>query len=73
MDRDPNHFPTLITACVITTIALFVLINVIIFFHERSVRNHQQTVINEAILTIDKSDEEEQSIVNYLQGVNETK
>jgi len=72
MDRDPNHFPTLITACVITTISLFILINMIIFFHERSVKNHQQAVINEVKLTTDKLGEEEKQMTNYLQGVNET-
>jgi hypothetical protein len=72
MDRDPNHFPTLITACVITTITLFILINMIIFFHERSVKNHQQAVINEVKLTTDKLGEEEKEMTNYLQGVNET-
>jgi hypothetical protein len=72
MDRDPNHFPTLITACVITTITLFILINMIIFFHERSVKNHQQAVINEVKLTTDKLGKEEKEMTNYLQGVNET-
>jgi hypothetical protein len=72
MDRDPNHFPTLITACVITTITLFILINMIIFFHERSVKNHQQAVINEVKLTTDELGEEEKQMAIYLQGVNAT-
>jgi hypothetical protein len=72
MDRDPNHFPTLITACVITTITLFILINIIIFFHERSVKDHQQAVMNEVKLTTDQLDEDEKQMTNYLQGVNET-
>jgi hypothetical protein len=70
MDRDPNHFPTLITACVITTITLFILINIIIFFHERSVKDHQQAVMNEVKLTTDQLGEEEKEMTNYLQGVN---
>jgi hypothetical protein len=72
MDRDPNHFPTLITACVITTITLFILINMIIFFHERSVKDHQQAVMNEVKLTTNQLDEDEKQMTNYLQGVNET-
>jgi large-conductance mechanosensitive channel len=70
MDHDPNHFPTLITVCVITTIILFILINMIIFFHERSVKDHQQAVMNEVKLTTDQLGEEEKEMTNYLQGVN---
>jgi hypothetical protein len=54
MDRDPNHFSTLITACVITAIALFILSNIIIIFHERRIKTRRNSIVNEVPLTTDK-------------------
>ncbi len=72
MDHDPNHFPTLIAACVIITIAVFILLNVIIFFHERNVKN-LQTVIDEMKSTTDElKEEEENELTQYLEGINRT-
>jgi hypothetical protein len=73
MDHDPNHFPTLLTASVITSIILYVISNLIAFLHERDLKNKQHSVINDELLTTkNKSNEEEQSMIHYLQGVNET-
>jgi hypothetical protein len=72
MDRDPDHFPTLITACVILTIILYIISNVIIFFHQRNLKNRQHPVVNDVPLTTDKLSEEEQQMTNYLLSVNET-
>jgi hypothetical protein len=71
MDHDPNHFPTLITASVITSIILYILSSVIAFFHEQGLKNKQHSVVNDESLTRDKSNEEEQLMTNYLQSVNE--
>jgi hypothetical protein len=71
MDHDPNHFPTLITASVITSIILYILSSVIAFFHEQGLKNKQHSVVNDESLTRDKLNEEEQSMTNYLQSVHE--
>jgi len=72
MDRDPNHFPTFITACVITAIALFILSNIIIIVHERSIKTRHNSIVNDVPVTTDKLSDEEQQMANYLQSVNET-
>ncbi len=35
MDHNPNHFPTLLVICVTVAIILYVLSNVLYFFHQR--------------------------------------
>lgn len=71
MDHDPNHFPTLLTVNIITSIILYIILYLIAFFHERGLKNKQHSVVNDESLTRDKLNEEEQSMTNYLQGVNE--
>jgi hypothetical protein len=72
MDRDPNHFSTLITICIILTMILYIIANFIIFFHQRSLKKLAHPVVNDVSLTADKLNEDEQQMVKSLEGVNET-
>jgi hypothetical protein len=72
MDHDPNHFPTLIVACVTVTIILYIIANVIILFHQQNLKNKQDPVINDLPLTTNELDEEQQKMNSYLQSVTET-
>lgn len=68
MDRNPNNFPILLTVGVLACMLLFILLNVIVFFHQRKLKakqNQISTVTNEI-------NEEEQKMADYLQNVNET-
>ncbi|CAF0728307.1 unnamed protein product [Adineta steineri] len=72
MDYDPNHFPTIIITCIILTIMLYMVSNIIIFVHQRNLKNLKHPVNNDASLTIDKVDEEEkQQTTDLLQAVSE--
>jgi hypothetical protein len=63
MDRNHNHFPTLLTACIIITIMLYVISNVVIFFHERNLKSKQDP----------NTDDIEGEMTNYLQDINKTR
>lgn len=60
MDFDPNHFPTLFTVCVILPIILYIISNIITFFHERKLKTRRNPIINDVPLTSDNLGEEEQ-------------
>ena len=68
LDYDPNHFATLLTSCIVVTIVLYIILNVIDIFHQRNVKAIPQ---NDEVLTTDKLNGEEQQIANYLEGANE--
>jgi hypothetical protein len=70
MDFDPNHFPTLFTVCVILPIILYIISNIITFFHERKLKTKQNPIINDVPLTSDNLGEEEQQLVDYLKNDN---
>jgi hypothetical protein len=71
MDRDPNHFPTLLTVIIILPIILHIISNVITFFHERKLRNRQHPIKNDIPLSREHFGEEEQQLTNYLKDDNE--
>ncbi len=56
----------------ITAIALFILSNIIIIVHERSIKTRHNSIVNDVPVTTDKLSDEEQQMANYLQSVNET-
>jgi hypothetical protein len=64
MDYNPNHFPTLIAIYVIIGISLYILVNMITFFHERSLKKKQHLTTNDELLITDKINEEPQEMAN---------
>jgi DMSO reductase anchor subunit len=71
MDYDPNHFSTLLTVCIMITILLYIILNVIEVCHQRSIKTTQHSITNDESLTTDELNDEEQQMTNYLEGVNE--
>lgn len=68
MDRNPDHFPTLLTIGVLVCILLYILLNLIVFLHKRKLKARQ----NDLSTVSDQLNEEERKMTDYLQGVNET-
>ena len=67
MDRNPNHFPTLLFFCTSMSVLLYAISNGIHFLHRRrSVPNSGVPVINDPMLNSKSVNEEEQQTVNYL-------
>jgi len=76
MDRNHNHFPTLLTGCIIVTIILYIISNVIIFFHERNLKTRRDSLLdNEQATTakLNDEDEEELEMANSLQDINKAR
>jgi DMSO reductase anchor subunit len=71
MDYDPNHFATFLTVCIMITILLYIILNVIEVCHQRSIKTTQHSITNDESLTTDELNDEEQQMTNYLEGVNE--
>ena len=71
MDRDPNHFPTLLTICVIIPIILYIISTIITFFHDRNLKNRQHPINNNVPLTPHNISDEEQQLANYLRNDKE--
>lgn len=73
MDHNPNHFPTLITACVIISIVFYIISNIIVFIHERRFKRKDHSLGTDPVMTKDKSgDEEGQIMISQAEGINET-
>ena len=72
MDYNPKHFPTLITVCVISSIILFTILNVIVVVHQRNSRAKDDSIADNQPVTAEKFNEEEQKLANYIENVNET-
>lgn len=67
MDLNPNHFPTLLFICILMSILLYVISNVIYFFHQRkNAKNVQASVTNGTTLNPESVNEEEEQMANYL-------
>ncbi len=67
MDRNRNHFPTLLFICILMSILLYVISNVIYFLHQRkSVKNSQVLTTDGTTLNPEGFNEEEQQMVSYL-------
>ena len=62
MDRNPNHFPTLLIVCILMSIIFYIASHIVYFFHERkNLLNARPSVTNGAALSV-----EEQQMANYL-------
>ncbi|CAF1271268.1 unnamed protein product [Adineta ricciae] len=62
MDVNQNHFPTLLTGSIVVTMMLFIVSNLVIFCHKRTVKTRRNSLINE--------DEDEQNMADYLKDYN---
>jgi len=71
MDDDPNYFPTLLAVCVVLPIMLYIVANVITFFHERKLKHRQNSLANYISLKPHNFCEEESQLANYLQDDTE--
>jgi hypothetical protein len=67
MDRNPNHFPTLLIVCMLMSILLYVASNVVYFIHKRTKSsNARPSVTNGGTLSPEGLNEEEQQMTEYL-------
>jgi hypothetical protein len=71
MDHNPNHFPTLLVICVIVAIILYVLSNILYFFHQKKYSLNTRTSETGAIVfssgRLDEQEQEqEQQTITYL-------
>jgi hypothetical protein len=63
MDRNPNHFPTLLAVCILMAIILYVISHVVYFFHQwKNLLNAQTLVTDSSALSPECSNEEEQQM-----------
>ena len=67
MDRNPNHFPTLMFICAIMSSLLYVIANVVYFIHQRKkVQNLQALAIDNANMNAKGLNDEEQQVTKCL-------
>ncbi len=64
MDRNSNHFPTLLVVCILMSIFLYIISNVIYFFHHR--KTARASITTGVALPSEVLNEEEQDMANYL-------
>ena len=67
MDRNPNYFPILLTVGVLVCILLYALLNLIVFFHQRKLKNKDKSIS----IVDDELTEQTRKMTGYLQGVDE--
>ena len=60
MDRNPNHFPTLLAVCILMAIILYITSHLVYYVHQRN------TLINDATLSPERLNEEEEQMNIYL-------
>jgi hypothetical protein len=69
MDRNPNHFPTLLAVCILMAIILYIASHLVHFFHQRKNLLHaRSSVINGTALSSEHLNEEEQQMTIYLRN-----
>jgi hypothetical protein len=67
MDRNPNHFPTLLIVCMLMSILLYILSNFVYFFHQRKhPLNAQASTTNDAAVSPEDFNDDEQNMAKYL-------
>jgi hypothetical protein len=67
MDRNPNHFPTLLAVCILMAIILYIASHLVHFFHQRKkLLKARPSVTNGLALSPESFNEEEQQMANYL-------
>ena len=73
MDTNPNHFPTLLFICIIMSILLYVISNVLYAIHQRkTTKNVRSTIVNNTELNFEPVNNEEQEMVEYLKEQQDT-
>ena len=61
MDTNPNHFPTLLFICILMSILLYVISNILYFIHQRKkTKNARLITANDNELNFKSVDNEEQ-------------
>jgi hypothetical protein len=60
MDRNRNHFPTLLFICILTSILLYLISNIISFIHQRKTTNNARTTSSNTIKLSPESVNEEE-------------
>jgi len=73
MDRNPNHFPTLLIVCMLMSILLYILSNIVYFFHQRKHPvNAQASTTNDATaVSPEDFNDDEQNMAKYLKEQEE--
>jgi hypothetical protein len=66
MDKNPNHFPTLLFICIIMSILLYIISNVIYFIHQRKTTKNAST--NPTKLSQEVVNDEEEEMTTYLRN-----
>jgi hypothetical protein len=68
MDHNPDHFPTLLVICIMVAIILYVLSNILYFFHQKthslSARTRGPSAVAYSSGSLD--DQEQQQTINYV-------
>lgn len=74
MDTNPNHFPTLLFICILMSIVLYVISNVLYFLHQREkkTKTDRLTKPDDTELRFEPVDNEEEEMVNYLKDQQDT-
>jgi len=69
MDRNANHFPTLLAVCILMAIILYIVSHLVYFFHQRNNLLHaRSSVKNDPTLSPECFNEEEQQMGIYLRN-----
>ena len=69
MDSNPNHFPTLLFVCILTSIVLYVISNVVYVLHQRKRTKAARDKSNvDPELRPEPINNEEQEMVDYLKN-----
>ncbi|CAF5020400.1 unnamed protein product [Rotaria sp. Silwood1] len=69
MDRNPNHFPTLLAVCILMAIIFYIASHLVHFFHQRKNLLHARSLVtNDTALSSESYNEEEQQMAIYLRN-----
>jgi hypothetical protein len=67
MDKNPNHFPTLLFIGILVSIILYVLSNIVYFIHQRqTTKKAEATSKNSKNISPEGVNDEEQEMTIYL-------
>ncbi len=73
MDKNPNHFPTLLFIGILISIILYVLSNIVHFIHQRqTTKKAETTSTNSKKISPEGVNDEEQEMTIYLRDQEDT-
>lgn len=73
MDKNPNHFPTLLFIGILVSIILYVLSNIVYFIHQRqTTKKAETTSTNSKKISPEGVNDEEQEMTIYLRDQEDT-